>query len=154
MYAMVLFAHSWMRWLVLTLTVLALWRGASGLVTRRPWTSADGALRVAFVAAIDTQALLGLSLYFVLSPIVPKTLADLQAAMPLGALRFFAVEHITMMLFALIAAHVTSVLCKRAKEVRARQKRLTWGVGVTFALLMAAIPWPWMSAARPLMRGF
>jgi len=152
MYAVVLFAHSWMRWLVLTLIVLALLRGVSGLVTRRPWTNADGALRVAFVAAIDTQVLLGLSLYFVLSPIVPKTLADLKAAMPLSALRFFAVEHITMMVLAVIAAHDTSVLCKRATGGRARQKRFTWGVGVTFALVMSAIPWPWMSAARPLMR--
>ena len=124
------------------------------MLTQRAWTRTDRLVSVAFVAALDTQVLLGLSLYFLLSPLVPKSLAQFKAIMPIGPLRFIAVEHITMMLLALVAAHVTSVLCKRPVDSRARYRRLTWGVAITLTILFLAIPWPWTPAARPFIRGF
>jgi hypothetical protein len=41
MYDFVLFAHSWLRWLVLLAALAAVARAVSGVSTRRPWTPVD-----------------------------------------------------------------------------------------------------------------
>ena len=47
---------------------------------------------------LDMQMLLGLILYLVLSPFTAEALRDFGAAMKSPGLRFFAVEHLTLML--------------------------------------------------------
>jgi hypothetical protein len=152
MYFAVLVAHSWVRWLVLVVSVLTFARSLSGVLQKRGWSPAERSMSIAFVAMIDIQVLLGLSLYFIFSPLVPKSLAELKAAMPVAPLRFFAIEHITMMVLALTVAHVSSVLARRAVEPRAKYKRLAWGAGLVLLLIFVAIPWPWSHVPRPLAR--
>jgi hypothetical protein len=150
MYAVILIVHSWNRWLVLASAFATLSLSIRGLATGRQWSHTDQRLALGFISALDLQAVLGLLLYFVLSPIVPKTLSQFKAAMHVSALRFFAVEHITMMLLALIVAHGTWAYAKRAGKTRARQRRMAWGVAVTLLLISSAIPWPWLAVGRPL----
>jgi hypothetical protein len=150
MYGVVLIVHSWNRWLVLGFAIAALAAAVQGRVVGRDWTKADQRLIRLFISTLDLQVTLGLLLYFVLSPIVPKTLSEFKAAMHVGALRFFAVEHVTMMILALIVAHVAAVLAKKAATARARQQRVAWGVGLSLLLIFAGIPWPWTAAGRPL----
>jgi len=152
MYGVVLFVHSWNRWLVLASGIATLAIAIQGRAARREWTKMDQHLTRVFISSLDLQAVLGLLLYFVLSPIVPKTMTEFKAAMHVSALRFFAIEHITMMLLALIAAHLTAVLGKRAVTSRARQGRLAWGVALTLLLLLSSIPWPGLAQGRPLFR--
>ena len=150
MYGLVLIVHSWNRWLVLIAAIATLVVAIRNLTAGREWTRLNQRLLLLFVSALDVQGLLGLLLYFVLSPIVPKTSSEFKAAMHVSALRFFAIEHITMMVLALIAAHVTSVYVRKASSARARQRRVIGGVALTLLLILSAIPWPWTAAARPL----
>ncbi|MEI9937559.1 MAG: hypothetical protein WDO69_10100 [Pseudomonadota bacterium] len=152
MYAAVLLLHSWNRWLVLASAVATLAVATQGGFAGREWTRTDQRLTTSFVSALDLQVVLGLLLYFVFSPIVPKTMSQFKAAMHVSALRFFAIEHITMMVLALIAAHVSSGYAKRATTARARQRRVASGVALTLLLIASAIPWPWLAAGRPLFR--
>jgi hypothetical protein len=153
MYGAILLLHNWNRWLVLSAGVATIAIAIRGRLVGREWTQTDQRLTRAFISSLDVQATLGLLLYFVLSPIVPKTMAEFKAAMHVSALRFFAIEHITMMLLALIAAHVTAVLGKRAVTSRARQGRVAWGVALTLLLILAALPWHWLvPEGRPLLR--
>jgi H+/Cl- antiporter ClcA len=150
MYGVVLILHSWNRWLVLVFAIATLAVAIQGRFVGREWTKTDQRLSRLFISTLDLQVTLGLLLYFVLSPIVPKTMSEFKAAMHVSALRFFAVEHITLMFLALIVAHVASVYGKKASTARARQGRIAWGVALTLLLICAAIPWPWMAAGRPL----
>src|SRR5947208_3653811 len=143
MYGLILILHSWNRWLVLAATVATLTRAVSGAIKGREWVRADRVVALVFTAALDCQVLLGLLLYLVLSPIVPRSAAGFKASMHVSALRFFAVEHITMMVLALIAAHVTLVSSRKAATDRGRHRRLAWGVGLTLLLIFMGIPWPW-----------
>jgi len=152
MYGVVLFVHSWTRWLVLAAGIATLVVAIRGRSTGRPWSDSDQRLTRGFVSALDLQATLGLLLYFVLSPIVPRTMSEFKASMHVSALRFFAIEHSTMMVLALIAAHVTIVSAKRAASARARQGRVAIGVALTLLLILSSVPWPGMAAARPLFR--
>jgi hypothetical protein len=154
MYALVLFVHSWLRWLVLFALLGGLVRFGAGLGSRRAWTKTDKRWLTIATAALDTQMLLGVLLYFVLSPITPTSLDQLRAQMPVAPLRFFAVEHVTAMLLALIAAHVTAVRSKRAPDDRTRFRRAVIGFALTLLLVCVGIPWPGSAAGRPLFRGF
>jgi hypothetical protein len=152
-YLIVIFIHSWLRWVVILSGVAVAVRATSGAMTGRTWKPLDELLGRVFVSAFDTQVLLGLLLYFVVSPLTPKSVADLRAYMPVAPLRFFAVEHITGMIVALVSAHVGWALGKRATSSRARHRRVAIGVGVALFVIAASIPWPGLSYGRPLVRG-
>jgi hypothetical protein len=153
MYSGVLFLHSWLRWAVLVLGVLALGTALRGWLRGRDWTRTDRRLQVLFVAAFDSQMLLGLTLYFGLSPLTPRSLDAFRVNMSVSFLRFFSLEHPVLMLLALAAAHAGSGLSRRATG--ATEKHRVWAMGLLVALLLilAAIPWPGLSHGRPLFRG-
>ncbi|WP_163998616.1 hypothetical protein [Pyxidicoccus caerfyrddinensis] len=154
LYAVVLFLHSWLRWGVVVLGVLTLGRSLLGWLRGREWTRADRRIQVFFVSAFDLQLLLGMTLYFALSPLTPRSMEALRTNLSVSFLRFFSLEHPVMMLLALVAAHVASALSRRADD--SQRKHRVWAVGLLMALLLIAlgIPWPWLSHGRPLFRSF
>ena len=66
--------------------------------------------------ALDVQMLLGLLLYGVLSPYTAAAMKDFGAAMRDPVLRFWAVEHLTMMLSAVVLVHVGRVLARKDRR--------------------------------------
>lgn len=151
MYGVVLFVHSWLRYAVLALGLWLLLAAARGLRGESAWSKGDERAHVAFLGLLDTQLLLGLSLYFLLSPISAAAMADFGAAMKNPHLRFFGVEHITTMLLAVIVAHVGRVRSKR-KQGPARYRSSLITQSIWLVLTLAAIPWPGLDIARPLFR--
>ena len=151
MYVFALITHSWLRYAVLAagiaLLVVSLraWRAA------RPWSAPEERLQKAFLGLLDTQMLLGLLLYFVLSPLAAAARADLGAAMKIAELRFFGVEHIVTMLIAVVVAHVGRVRGKR-REGSARQRTTFITQVVWLVLTLLAIPWPGLDVGRPWLR--
>lgn len=151
-YPVLLFIHSWLRWALLALAFVVIYRSITRGRSGAPWTTADRNLTVAFTAVLDTQVLLGFGLYFGLSPFTPRTMEMFRAAMKVSSLRFFAVEHIFAMVFALVAAHVGVASAKRAEDDPTRYKRIAMGVVVALVAIAVGIPWPGMPYARPLFR--
>jgi len=150
-YTVLLFVHSWLRWVVVALVVVALSRAVAGARREAPWLDADSRVRIATVSAFDAQVLLGLVLY-ALSPMTPKAGAAMGTFMKDPALRFFTVEHVFAMLLALAAVHVGSVKSKKADNDRDRHKTWAIAVGVALFFVLAGMPWPFMKVARPLFR--
>jgi hypothetical protein len=149
MYSAILIAHSWIRWVALVAGVLTL-----AALLKPDAASAGRAERTGLVLliALDIQMLLGLLLYFVLSPFTTEALKDMGAAMQNPALRFFAVEHIVTMFAAVILVHVGRVLGRTAKTAEAKRLRLLVCVGFAVVAMLAGIPWPGMAGGRPLFR--
>jgi hypothetical protein len=149
MYSAILVAHSWIRWVALVAGVLTL-----AALVKPDAASAARAERTSLVLliALDIQMLLGLLLYFVLSPFTTEALKDMGAAMQNPALRFFAVEHIVTMFMAVILVHVGRVLARTAKSADAKRMRLLVCVGFSVVAMLAGIPWPGMAGGRPLFR--
>ncbi|MCP3101535.1 hypothetical protein LZ198_21910 [Myxococcus sp. K15C18031901] len=154
LYPTVLWLHSWLRWGVVLLVLFAVSRSLVGWLRGRERTRGDRLLQVGCVSAFDLQMLLGMLLYFGLSPFTPVATGSFRANLAVPALRFFSVEHPTVMLLALAAAHVGSALGQRA-EPSARRHRL-WALGllVAMALVAVGIPWAGLSHGRPLFRSF
>jgi hypothetical protein len=154
LYTTVLFLHSWLRWGVVLLGLLTLGRALHGWVKHRDWEPADGRMQRLFVRALDIQVLLGLTLYFLLSPLTPRSLDGLRMSMSVTLLRFFSIEHVTAMLLALVAANGFSSASRRAATPTARHRRWAIGLLVVVMLIVTGIPWPFLPYGRPLIRGF
>jgi hypothetical protein len=147
MYEILLISHNILRWAVLVLGVWAVIRGYLGWLGKRQWSEADRKPGMWFTIALDLQFLLGLILT-VISPLVQSAVADLRTTMVVAEFRTILVEHIPLMLLALAAGHITSVLSKRADTDLKKHRRAAIGYTITLLLILASIPW-----GRPLLRG-
>jgi len=152
MYPTILLIHSWLRWAVLAAGLIAVFRGVTG--GRRMWTTADEAASRWFIISLDTQFLLGVILYFVLSPIPPLAFDDFGEAMRTPGIRFWAVEHVFGMVVGIALAHVGRSRIRKAPDDARRHRRAVIYYGLALVAIAAAIPWPGMPNARPLFRVF
>ncbi len=145
MYELVLTAHSWLRWVALIAGVMAIVMAAAAPNRADRWG-------LILVIALDLQFLLGFALYLVLSPTTKAIFANFGAAMRDPGTRFWAVEHVSLMLFAVVMAHVGRVLARKAKSPAAKRKRLLVCFALSTIAMIAATPWPGMASGRPLFR--
>jgi hypothetical protein len=153
MYTALLFLHSWLRWAVLLLGLLALGRALVGVRTRRPFTPVDDSRGRLFVLGLDVQFLVGLVLYLWASPFTTAAFLDLGNAMRNPPLRFFVVEHVFGMVAALGFAHVGRVRLRRAADSVQRHRTALIFFGLALVVILVSIPWPGLPAGRPLFRG-
>lgn len=150
-YSIALLIHSYLRWVVVVLGVVMLVKSLRGWRTGGPWTPADNSAQVRFMAALDTQLLVGLLLYFVLSPVTAAFLGDFKAGMKQSQLRFFGMEHQFTMLLGIVLVHVARAVGKRKVDL-ARHKLAAITTIVFFVLVLVGTPWPGLVYGRPLFR--
>lgn len=139
MYIPLLKSHSGLRWLLLASFVLTL------VYLFRMSDAAGNQKKIKFLALTTLiishiQILLGLTLYF----ISPKVVFA-AGAMKDSVQRFFLVEHISLMLIAVILITVGYARWKRANRLEANRK-LFWYYFISFLLILLSIPWPFRIA--------
>jgi hypothetical protein len=152
MYAAVLLTHSWLRWAVILLALVAIVRAVTGASSRRPWSPADDRAGLLFTIVLDVQLLLGLLLYFALSPITQAALRDFGGAMAVSATRYWAVEHVFGMVVGVLLAHRGRARAKSIADPARRHKVAAIFFVLALVAILASIPWPGMPNARPLLR--
>ena len=153
MYPVALFAHSWLRWVVLTLAVVAVVRALRGRSARAAWQSTDDAVGRWLVIALDVQVLIGLTLSFVLSPMTAGFWSDISGGMANAPLRFMALEHLVSMLIATALVHVGRVRVRKRRDSSARHTQSLIFNGLALVVMLLSIPWPFARVAAPLLRG-
>ena len=141
MYKGLLHAHSGFRWLVLILIVVAIVMAFSGWTKKREWTKSDKLSGLLLIIFMDIQFLIGMILYLFLSPLTKTAFSNFGASMRNDVLRFYAVEHILMMLIALVLVHVGR--SKTKKDIAPWKKHRAAAIFYTISLLaiLFAIPW-------------
>jgi hypothetical protein len=151
MYTTVLAIHSWVRWIALIAAVGTTMAALRGKIEG----SSSLADRWGMIAmmVLDVQLLLGLVLYFVVSPNMQAILDNFGGAMKDPAQRFWAVEHTTTMFAAIALAHVGRVLARKATTTAAKRSRLLICFGLATALIILGMPWPGRPGGRELFRG-
>ena len=151
MYDTALLIHSWLRWAVLVFGLLAVARAVAGRSSRQ-WSRADDRIGALFTGMLDLQMLIGVIMYFAMSPITREAMRDMGAAMANSSLRFWAVEHPVGMLVGLALAHIGRARIRKATDA-ARKHRIAL-IFFTLALVVIAlsIPWPGRAYGRPLLR--
>ena len=147
MHSLVLILHSWLRWLAIAAGIGATVTAASG-----PGSARSEKIGLLFMIAMDLQMLLGLLLYGFLSPITTAMFDNFGAAMRDPVARFWAVEHPTMMIAAVVLAHLGRILGRKAPTPAAKRTRQLVCFGLATILMIVATPWPGMRAGRELFR--
>lgn len=106
------------------------------------------------MAAVDLQVLFGLVLYFGLSSLTVDTLNDLGSIRGNPLLMFWAVWHVAAMVGVVVFVRIGRVLALSAKTPRQRRRGRLVAFASATVVMLAGMPWPGLSYARPLFRGW
>lgn len=126
--------HSGWRYVALLLIIIAIISAFSGWFGKNNYTEGNRKLNLFTLIAFHLQALIGLILYFV-SPKV--RLDDMAMAMKDSISRYWTVEHLFMMLIAVVL--ITIGHSKSKKITASTQKHKTIAIFYTLALIIVVV---------------
>ena len=136
MYSALLHAHSGIRWIVL-ITVIAAFVNA--FVRRHEYfNQKDRKFNLVALISVHVQAIVGLLLYFV-SPKVVFNMSD-------SVLRFFSVEHLILMLLAIVCITLGHRKTRQVSGDAAKFRVVVRYYGIGLFLMLIGIPWPFREA--------
>ncbi|WP_420387687.1 cytochrome B [Roseivirga sp.] len=136
MYKGLVHAHSGLRWIILILLLAAIFNAFSKK-KNGIWTAKDKKISLFAMVFTHVQLILGLVLYF-MSDYVQFS----DGFMKNPIYRFYSIEHITLMILAIIAITVGYSKSKRAaSDIQKFKAVFTWYV-IGLLLILAGIPWP------------
>lgn len=151
MYTGLLHLHSFLRWVVIILAVVVLYKSYIGMTAGKVFSAGDKKAGLFLMISAHTQLLIGLYLYIA----GPWGLANIRnlgfgEVMKNSSYRFYAVEHIFGMLVAIVLITIGRGAAKKAIPDAAKFKRTFWIVLVALIVILATVPWPFRTAvARP-----
>lgn len=152
MYSIFLIIHSWFRWLVLASLLYAVCRSLYAWRLGQSFTVIDNSLRHLTATVSHIQFLIGVALYF-FSPVVSYFFHNFSTAIHERDIRFFGMEHVTMMLIAVSIISVGSIKAKRKEADRAKFKTIAIWYGVGLIIIFLSIPWEFSPlTSRPYFR--
>ncbi len=141
MYTGLLHTHNMFRWLVLIILVVSVSFAVSGWLKKSNWSKRDSVTGLLLTIFMDIQFLVGIILYAFVSPLTKAAFAGFGAAMKNADLRFYAVEHILIMVIALVLVHVGKVKTKKAVAPWKKHRAAAIFYGISLLLILAGIPW-------------
>ncbi len=154
MYTILLATHSLVRWLILPSLLFAIQRAFRGWFSGKSFSPFDETVRLATVAVTNIQVSFGLVLYAI-SPITNYFSHNYQVAVNVGQMRFFGIEHVLMMIIAVILISIGSVKVKNKSNDKEKFKTMAIWFTLGLLLVLIAIPWPFSPVAqRPFFRPF
>ena len=150
MLTLMLALHSLIRWAAIAFGFVIIIRALSGM-SKGSFEDADGRFGRLFAISLDVQMLLGILMYLFFSTITTSAIENLGSAMSNSVTRFWIVEHPTMMLAALVFAHIGVVRVRKAPEAKAKHRTGLIFFGIAMLLILLGTPWPFSVAARPIL---
>jgi hypothetical protein len=151
MYNVLLVLHSLLRWAILILLVVNIARHFSAV--NKPFTGQDKKLGLWLMICAHTTLLIGLYQYF--AGVFGFSLIEadgMKAVMKNSAERFWAVEHISGMIIAIVLITIGNGVARKNITDAAKHKRSAWLFLIALIIIIACIPWPGRPGiGRPLL---
>jgi hypothetical protein len=136
-------AHSGLRWIILLLLLLVLINSFFGMRSKGLFTKTDDRLSKYLVLSAHVMLLIGLFQYiFGTKGFAYIKASGMKEVMHTGTQRFYAVEHITMMILAIVLITMGRSIGKRKSTSAEMHKTIFWYTLIGFILIMISIPWP------------
>lgn len=155
MYTGILHLHNLLRWVIIILLLIAIVRHLSGMSGRRPLTAGDKKTGLFLMISAHIQLLIGLYEWFAGNfglNLIRN--AGMGEVMKNSAMRFWAVEHFTGMLIAIILITVGRGQYKKNISDTKKHSRAFWFFLVALLIILASVPWPGRPGIeRPLLPG-
>lgn len=111
--------------------------GARGSIR---YSKGENGLASAFVGTIHLSFILGVVLYFV-SPYAYQAFGGSESVMKNATLRFWAVEHVFVMLLAVVVATIGKAKAKRKTTDQEKFKTQLIFFSIALVLMLSRIPW-------------
>ncbi len=151
----VLTLHNLVRWLVIIFGVVAIVQSWRSWLQHCSWTPNDDRIGLVYSMVLDVQVLLGLILYILPGEYIYLAFGNIGSAFQNAVVRFFAFEHITLMLIAVAIVHIARSASHKAIDPLVKFRRLAVWLAVSMLIILVAIPWPFIpDYGRPLFRFF
>lgn len=144
MYTTLFGLHSGLRYIVLLLIAVALVFSVIGLFAKKPYSEMNRKVNLFAMIFTHTQFLVGLVLYF-FSPLV--NYSDMATAMKDSVQRYWTVEHLVMMLFAVVLITIGHARAKRAKDALNKHRSIALYYGLAILVIVVAIN----QSGRPIL---
>jgi hypothetical protein len=130
-----------MRWVIIVLLVIAIFKAYNGMTTKRSYDNADRKTGLFLMIAAHTTLLIGLYQWFV----GPWGLSNIRAlGMGRGyekwGLSLLAVEHLTGMIIAIILITVGKGVAKKNISDTAKHKKAFWMFLIALVIILLSVP--------------
>lgn len=134
--------HSGGRWIVLLLLLIAIFRSISA--GNKNFTHSDQRVGTLLTIFADIMLLVGIYLYFAGEYGYNQfdNYESMGELMKNKVSRFFAVEHISVMLIAVILMHIGKAQGKKDLPHKTKHRRTVLYYVLALLLILAMIPWP------------
>lgn len=126
--------HSVIRYFVLIFLLVVIVRSFIGWQQKSNYASLDDKFSLWLFIFTHTQLLIGLILYFV-SPVVIFSGASMKDSIA----RYWLVEHVSMMLIAVVLITMARITAKKMTEAVAKHKRLFIFNAIALIIILVAI---------------
>jgi uncharacterized membrane protein len=126
--------HSGFRYIVLALILIAIIQSLIGWLGKKPYTDGNRKMNLFALISAHTQLLIGLVLYF-LSPLVQFAGSTMKNA----ELRYWTVEHLVMMLVAILLITIGHSRSKKATTPEAKHKAIAIFYILAVVVIVVAI---------------
>lgn len=145
MYIGLLHLHSFLRWVIILLLLIAFFRALTA--GNRPFNSGDRKAGLFAMIACDITLLIGFYQWFT-GPYGFNTIKNLgmKTVMADKVYRFFAVEHITGMIIAIALVHIGKSFAKKSISDVSKHKKTALFFGLALLIILISIPWPFRVA--------
>lgn len=154
MFATLLALHSLLRWLIVLSMVLAIVLAYRGWLTNKAYSRFNTWLHFITTGLASFQLGLGLWLY-AKSTIVKYFLNNFSTALKQTQLRFFGMEHSSMMVLGIGLIIAGSIVAHRKKNSQEKFKTIAIWYSIAFIVIFFSIPWAFSPfTARPYFRFF
>ena len=110
-----------------------------GLITKREYGKKDLALSVVFNVALYFQLILGFLIYYLLRSTLEGPLWEVPDTQNDASLRFWAIEHIALMIFALFLTQLGRVYIKRSKGPSRKFRASLFYFGTSLLLILFSV---------------
>lgn len=144
--------HNLLRWALLIVAIASLVRAYTGWFGKKNWTALDMNLAMLFTSFFDLQILAGLILIFFFSPSTKVGLANPGMIMSDALSRFYFIEHMFMMLVAVVVAHIGFTKAKKAVSSFYKYRTVAIWFSISLLIVLVSIPWPFRDPGAPWLR--
>lgn len=154
LYSFLLAFHSFWRWVVLVTLITSVFRSYIGKKDKLVFSRKDDQLRLLTVISAHIQLTIGVVLYAV-SPIVSYFWNNFGKAVHERQIRFFGMEHITVMISAVVILTIGSSKVKKQEDDYKKYSTMFFWFGIALLLILSSIPWSFSPlTSRPNFRVF
>lgn len=147
--------HNLLRWIILILLLLSIFKSYSGMITKKAFVTSDKKIWLFTMIASHITLLLGLyqwllGRYGIFSFVKPEGVSMMKDPY----LRFFQMEHPVSMILATVLVTLGYGMAKKNVDDIIKYKKAFRYFLLALVLILVAVPWPFRElVARPLLPG-